>query len=281
MTTSDAEIDSLKERVATACRVLARLDLTREPAGHVSARIPGTERILIKARGPGESGVRFTKPEDIVEVDMSGKMLSSIEGFIAPREVFIHTWMYRQRPEVNSVIHIHPPTIVTFTVVGKPLLPIYGAYDPGSLRLLLNGVPLFDSSVLISNDTLGEQLAQTIGDKDVVLMRGHGITSVGSSVETAGLNAIMLNEVAEMNYRAYMLGDPRPISDDDLKSFETMGRGAPRPEGAPRPAAGRAEGGAAWETYRHDGRRLRCRMAPPGSRANPARRYCPKSEERP
>ena len=250
MTTSDAEIDNLRERVATACRVLARLDLTREPAGHVSARIPGTERVLIKARGPGESGVRFTKPEDIVEVDMSGKMLSSIEGFIAPREVFIHTWMYRQRPEVNSVIHIHPPTIVTFTVVGKPLLPIYGAYDPGSLRLLLNGVPLFDSSVLISNDTLGEQLAQTIGDKDVVLMRGHGITSVGSSVETAGLNAIMLNEVAEMNYRAYMLGDPRPISDDDLKSFESMGRGAPRAEGAPRPAAGRPEGGAAWETYR-------------------------------
>ena len=249
MTTSDSDVASLKERVATACRVLARLDLTREPAGHVSARIPGTDRILIKARGPGESGVRYTQPGDIVEVDMSGKMLSSVEGFASPREVFIHTWMYRMRPEVNSVIHIHPPTVVTFTVVGKPLLPIYGAYDPGSLRLLLNGVPLFDSSVLISNDALGEQLAQTIGDKDVVLMRGHGITSVGGSVESAGLNAIMLNEVAEMNYKAYMLGEPRPISDEDLKSFETMGRGAPRPEGAPRPAP-RAEGGAAWETYR-------------------------------
>jgi ribulose-5-phosphate 4-epimerase/fuculose-1-phosphate aldolase len=245
---STSEIASLKERVATACRILARLDLTREPAGHVSARIPGTERILIKARGPGESGVRFTRPEDIVEVDMSGKMQDSISGFVSPREVFIHTWMYRTRPEVNSVIHIHPPTVVTFTIVGKPLLPIYGAYDPGSLRLLLKGVPLYDKSVLISNDTLGEELAQTMADKDVVLMRGHGITSVGTDVETAGLNAIAINEVAEMNYKAYMLGDPRPISDEDLKSFETMGRGAPRTEAAP--AADRVPGGPAWETYR-------------------------------
>ena len=238
--TSGPEIADLKARVATACRVLARLDLTREPAGHVSARIPGTERILIKARGPSEAGVRFTTPDDVVEVDMSGKMLDSVEGFVSPREVFIHTWMYRSRPEVNSVIHVHPPTVVTFTVVGKPLLPIYGAYDPGSLRLLLDGIPLFDKSVLVSNDALGEELAQAIGDKDVIMMRGHGITSVGNSVESAGLNAILINEVAEMNYRAYMLGEPRPISDEDLAVFsQTMGR-----------AAGRAEsGGAAWETY--------------------------------
>ena len=106
MTTSDAEIDSLKERVATACRVLARLDLTREPAGHVSASIPGTGACPHQGEGPGRVGRPVHQAEDIVEVDMSGKMLSSIEGFIAPREVYIHTWMYRQRPEVNSVIHI-------------------------------------------------------------------------------------------------------------------------------------------------------------------------------
>ena len=239
--TTDSEIASLKVRVATACRVLARMDLTREPAGHVSARIPGTDRILIKARGPGESGVRYTTPDDIVEVDMDGKMQSSIEGFTSPREVFIHTWMYKTRPDLGSVIHIHPPTVVSFTVVGRPLLPIYGAYDPGSLRLWLQGIPLYDRSILVSNDTLGEELAGAMGDKDVILMRGHGITSVGRSVEGAGLNAILINELAEMNYKAALIGDPRPIPDDDLELFRKQMEAA---------GAGGSDGGVAWETYR-------------------------------
>jgi L-fuculose-phosphate aldolase len=239
--TTDSEIADLKVRVATACRVLARMDLTREPAGHVSARIPGTDRILIKARGPGESGVRYTTPDDIVEVDMDGKMQSAIEGFNSPREVFIHTWMYKTRPDVGCVIHIHPPTVVSFTVVGKPLLPIYGAYDPGSLRLWLKGIPLYDRSILVSNDTLGEELAGAMGDKDVIMMRGHGITSVGRSVEGAGLNAILINELAEMNYKAALLGTPRAIPDEDLESFrKQMERAGPGP----------GDGGVAWETYR-------------------------------
>ena len=153
-----AEIQELKERVATTCRVMARLDLTREPAGHVSARIPGTDHLLIKARGPGESGVRYTTPDDVVEADMEGNIIGLPEGLASPREIYIHTWMYKKRPEIGSVIHMHPPTVVTFTIVGKPLLPIYGAYDPGSLRLLLNGIPLYDKSILVNNDTLGKLL---------------------------------------------------------------------------------------------------------------------------
>ncbi len=234
-----AEIQELKERVATTCRVMARLDLTREPAGHVSARIPGTDHLLIKARGPGESGVRYTTPDDVVEADMEGNIIGLPEGLASPREIYIHTWMYKKRPEIGSVIHMHPPTVVTFTIVGKPLLPIYGAYDPGSLRLLLNGIPLYDKSILVNNDTLGEELADTIGDKDVVMMRGHGITSLGSDPEGAGLNAIMINEVAEMNYKAYLLGEPRPIAAEEIEIFKSAGR-----------ATGAAGGGAAWETYR-------------------------------
>ena len=234
-----AEIQKLKERVATACRVLARLDLTREPAGHVSARIPGTDHLLIKARGPGESGVRYTTPDDVVEADMEGNIIGLPEGLASPREIYIHTWMYKKRPEIGSVIHIHPPTVVTFTIVGKPLLPIYGAYDPSSLRLLLQGIPLYERSVLVSNDTLGEELADAIGDKDVIMMRGHGITSLGPDPEGAGLVAIMINEVAEMNYKAYLLGEPRPIADEEIELFRAAGR--------PTTPAG---GGAAWETYR-------------------------------
>lgn len=240
MATAD-EIQSLKERVAQACRVLARLDLTREPAGHVSARIPGTDHLLIKARGPGESGVRYTTPDDIVEADMEGNILGLPEGLASPREIYIHTWMYKKRPDVGSVIHIHPPMIVTFTIVDKPLLPIYGAYDPGSLRLLIDGVPLYDKSVLVNNDVLGEELATAIADKEIIMMRGHGVTAVSTDPEGAGLNVILLNELAEMNYKARLIGEPRPISDEDMKSFANAGR---------RTGGSGGFGSSAWETYR-------------------------------
>ena len=236
---AEAELDDLRERIATACRVLARLDLTREPAGHVSARIPGTDRVLIRARGRDESGMRFTTAEDVITVDMDGRKLDGADGQASPREVFIHTWLYRTRPDVNCVVHVHPPTVVLFTICNMPLLPIFGAYDPGSLRLLLGGIPTYDKSVLVNNDVLGEELAQTIGDKDVCLMRGHGITSCGASVEAAGLTAIMVNELAVMNYRANLLGTPRPISGEDIDSFWSAGREASRTGSA-----------AAWETYR-------------------------------
>ena len=74
-----SEIDDLKERVALGCRVLAKLSLTREPAGHVSARIPGTDHILIRGRGATESGVRYTKAEDVIEVDLDGKKVGDAE----------------------------------------------------------------------------------------------------------------------------------------------------------------------------------------------------------
>ena len=100
--------------------------------GHVSARIPGTDRVLIRARGPGELGVRYTTAKQIIEVDFDGKAdrQPSEAGLESPIEVFIHTAIYRARPEVNAVVHVHPPTVVLFTICNKPLLPLYGAYDP-------------------------------------------------------------------------------------------------------------------------------------------------------
>jgi L-fuculose-phosphate aldolase len=149
--------------------------------------------------------------------------------------------MYKKRPDIGSVIHIHPPMIVTFTIVDKPLLPIYGAYDPGSLRLLLDGVPLYDKSVLVNNDVLGEELATAIADKEIIMMRGHGVTAVSTDPEGAGLNVILLNELAEMNYKARLIGEPRPISDEDMKSFANAGR---------RTGGSGGFGSSAWETYR-------------------------------
>lgn len=218
-----ANVQELKEVVAESCRILGKLYLTKEATGHVSARIEGSDKVLIRARGPEEEGVMFTTAREVMTVDLDGNVVEGGEGLARPQETFIHTWIYKTRPDVQSVIHIHPPTVVLFTICNKPILPVYGAYDPAGLRIYLDGIATYPRSILISNDERGKEFAQAIGNKRVCLMRGHGITSVGRSVQEATVTAIKLNQLAEMNYQASLLGTPEPIPDEDIKAFENIG----------------------------------------------------------
>lgn len=232
----------LRARVAAACRVLARLELTNGAQGHVSARVPGTERVLIRARGPNELGVRYTTPSQVIEVDFDGKLVKAEEeGLAVPIEVFIHTAVYRARPEIGSVIHIHPATIVLFTICDKPLLPLIGAFDPPALQLALDGIPTYDRSILIKTPERGAEVAAAMGNASVCLMRGHGITTAGGTVEEAALAAIRLNDLAKMNQAAYLLGNPRPISPEDQEEFRDLERGNDTP--------GPARARALWRYY--------------------------------
>ncbi len=220
-----ADLSKLRELVAQSCRVLGKLNLTKEPSGHVSARVPGADQVLIKARGPEESGLRFVGARDIITVDFNGKKLAGEEGLDVPQEVFIHTWLYKSRPDVQCVVHVHPLTVVLFTICNKPLLPLYGAYDPSGLRLLVGGLATYPRSITVSNEKLGEEFARAMGDKQACLMRGHGITSAGASVEEATLTAIKLNDAALINYQAALLGTPQPIAQEDIDILVGKSRG--------------------------------------------------------
>lgn len=220
------DISKLRELVARSCRILGKLNLTKEPSGHVSVRVPGTERILVKARGPEESGLRFVTADDIITVDMAGNKVEGRDGLETPQEVFIHTWLYRTRPDVQCVVHVHPLTVVLFTICNKPLLPLFGAYDPSGLRLLMEGLSVYHRSITVSSEKLGEEFANAMGNQPACLMRGHGITTAGANVEEATLTAIRLNELAEVNYRASLLGKPEPISQEDIDLI--LGSGGPR-----------------------------------------------------
>src|SRR3989449_9071037 len=103
-----ADLSKLREQVAQSCRMLGKLNLTKEPSGHVSARVPGEERVLIKARGPEESGLRFVSARDIITVDFNGKKIVGDDDRDVPQEVFIHTSMDKTRPDVQCVVHVHP-----------------------------------------------------------------------------------------------------------------------------------------------------------------------------
>jgi ribulose-5-phosphate 4-epimerase/fuculose-1-phosphate aldolase len=212
-----ADLSKLREMVAQSCRVLGKLNLTKEPSGHVSARVPGEDRVLIKARGPEESGLRFVGARDIITVDFNGKKVAGDDGLDVPQEVFIHTWLYKTRPDVQCVVHVHPLTVVLFTICNKPLQPLYGAYDPSGLRLLVEGLATYPRSITVSSEKLGEEFARAMGDKQACLMRGHGITSAGPNVEEATLTAIKLNDAAVINYQASLLGTPRPIDQEDIE----------------------------------------------------------------
>jgi ribulose-5-phosphate 4-epimerase/fuculose-1-phosphate aldolase len=220
-----SDVSKLRELVAQSCRMLGKLNLTKEPSGHVSARVPGEDRVLIKARGPEESGLRFVAARDIITVDFNGKKVAGDDGLDVPQEVFIHTWLYKTRPEVQCVVHVHPLTVVLFTICDKPIQPIYGAYDPSGLRLIVEGLATYPRSITVSNEKLGEEFAKAMGDKPACLMRGHGITSAGADVQEATLTAIKLNDAATINYQANLLGTPRSIPQEDIDIMVGKSRG--------------------------------------------------------
>ena len=242
------DLADLASRVAQACRVLGRLELTHAALGHVSARIPGQNKLLIRARGDAEAGVRYSSDDQVIETDFDGKLTKpAAPGLSVPQEIFIHTEIYKARPDVYSVIHIHPPTPMMFTICHKPILPLYGAFDPSSVRFCFEGIPTYERSILINTPARGAELVKVMDNKKVCLMRGHGITTAAASVEQAALYAIHLNHLAEINYKARLIGEPQPISQEDQD--EVRGYGArldSTPKNGERPTGGDATN---WRYY--------------------------------
>lgn len=213
-------VKKLTEKVALSCRIIAKMGVTKGAFGHVSARVPGTDRILIKSKGPNEAALEFAAEEDIITIDLEGKVLEAGKGLDAPHETAMHLAVYKARPEVASVIHTHPDWVVILTACGKPLLPIYGAYNPPSMRLLLQGIPIYPRSVTIIDEELGKDFMRVMGDRNACLLLGHGMTTAGESVEDATLVSLHLFELARMNYLAYAVGEPRPIPDEDIQEYQ-------------------------------------------------------------
>jgi ribulose-5-phosphate 4-epimerase/fuculose-1-phosphate aldolase len=232
------------ELVAQACRVLGKLDVTHGALGHVSLRLGDSESMLIKGKGPGEVGLRYTQPHDIISVDFNANKRSGPADLQPPSESYLHIWLYRQRPEIRSVIHVHPEHAVLLTICEKEILPIYGAYGPGA-RLAVEGVRTYPRSITIHDDQLGEEFATFMGSSRVALMRGHGVSVVGSGVEDATVRTMALNELVTMTYRAYLLGTPRPIPEVDQAYFSQPPE-ANRPRGS---AGGDTGMRAQWRYY--------------------------------
>lgn len=195
-----------RRTVAQACRILADTGLAEDILGHVSLRV-APDAMLVRCRGPEEEGLLFTRDRDIREVDLDGH--GDLDGWSVPQELPIHAELMRARPDVDAVVHCHPPSVLTAGLAGIELRPVFGAYHIPAARMALAGIPVYPRKILIRRPELGRELVAAMGAAPVCVLTGHGITTVGSgphAVEQAVVRALSLDVLARVNVELATLG---------------------------------------------------------------------------
>ncbi|GAB7389130.1 hypothetical protein BSNK01_29680 [Bacillaceae bacterium] len=217
-------LEQLREKVAVACRILAMEGLVEGTLGHVSARIPGTEEMFIRCRSEEENGVRYTTVDAIRRVDFDGKGPDLQGGYEVPKELPIHGEIYKVQPEVGCVIHAHPPAALICGIADLEFRPIFGAFNIPAMRMALEGIPVFPRSYLISRPELAWPMIEMMQGKNICLLRGHGITVTGESVEEATVTALNFNVLAQVTLEMERIGRRAPeISEDDIAELPDLG----------------------------------------------------------
>ena len=182
-------LQPLRRDVAVANRIIERFGLSNA-FGHVSARIPGTQTFLFPSRrSPG-----FANENELLVLDTDGNVLA---GRGTPNsELWIHARIYARRPGVDAVVHAHPPSCVCLTQIGEPHRIVH---NQGAG--FVDGVAEYDAIGLIRTRALGDALAEALGNRVAVMMRGHGITTVAADVRTATMAACFLEESAGLQLK--------------------------------------------------------------------------------
>ncbi len=170
--------------------------------GHISLRVPNSDRILITPGG-GLDKSRL-RPSDLVVIDAEGKRMDG--RYPPPLETPIHTAVHAARPELDSVAHLHPHWATVFSVLDMPL-PI--VLLPA--RCLGGPLPTFDEPQLVTTVELGQRLNAALGNAAGVLMRWHGTTIVGNTLEEMFQRATALEENARVFWEASAIGRPLPV----------------------------------------------------------------------
>jgi HCOMODA/2-hydroxy-3-carboxy-muconic semialdehyde decarboxylase len=203
-----AELDELKQKLVTACRILDREGIT-DGYGHVSARVPGADAFLTIANvSPGLATV-----DRLIMQDFDGTYLGGAET--PPNEWPIHACILKARPDVNSVAHTHSVWSTLFSVLPIKLRPLhhYGKF------LSADGPPVYQGVGLVRTVERGRELAKTLGDGPVVLMRSHGDTVVGDSIEQVVQRTVRLAQLGELAHLAELHGDARYLTAGELATF--------------------------------------------------------------
>jgi L-ribulose-5-phosphate 4-epimerase len=196
---------TLREQLAHVHRMMVFADLL-DYSGHVSARIPGTKRVLILPRDASRAGV---KPDDMVVVDFTGKV---IEGKgPAPTETAIHLGVYIARDDVEVVAHGHPPLSVLYSMVDRPVIAMrnYG--------FRFANMPIHPDPTHIRTLEQGADMAKSMGKSKYLLLRGHGNVVGVNSVPEVFLDCLEMEENTKAAINAAALGPLKPITAEETE----------------------------------------------------------------
>ncbi len=200
-----SEVMELKERLAKCCRMLHWINIF-DHSGHVSARIPGTDRVLIHPRHVSRHEV---EAKHIVTVDLDGNL---VEGdHEPPSEVHLHTCIYRDREDVQSVVHLHSHYATLLSMSGRPIIPVWN-----QAAIFAAGVPVYPISSTIRDQEEGNALSRALGGARAVLLKGHGSVVVAESIDGVFVASHNLENTARYQYELMLLGEPERLSEAEI-----------------------------------------------------------------
>ncbi|MDP2645680.1 MAG: class II aldolase/adducin family protein [Desulfobacterales bacterium] len=177
--------------------------------GHVGSRVPGSDTIAVKVfRPPEEPGVH----DWFVRFDYALNKLSGV-GTV-PMEAAIYSEVFKARPDVNAITHCHAPMCVVLSMAGKT---VYNLHQQS--QQFGRGVPLYPDPIFIIDSGEGADLARSLGNAPAVIIKGHGIVTVGKTIDDACITALYLERTAKMQTMAHMIGYVGP-TEEFLQSIQ-------------------------------------------------------------
>ncbi len=201
------------DEIVTANRILAREGVV-DSFGHVSIRHPDRpdRYLLSRARAPEciEAGDVMEFMDDGSPVDAAGRTPYA--------ERFIHGAVYEARPEVQAVVHHHGPSVVVFSVTAAQLSPVMHMCAGIGTRIPTwdSRASFGDTNLLVTNLAMATDLAAALGQRPVILMRGHGCVVAGMSLREVVFNSIYLQLNADLQIKASALGDVTFLTDGEV-----------------------------------------------------------------
>lgn len=212
-------LEKLKEKVCRENKMLIETGLVKWTSGNVSCRDPETNLVVIKP-----SGVPFSEltPDKMCVVDLDNNV---IEGDYLPSvDTRSHLYVYKHRKDVNGVVHTHSPFATSFAITGEPLK----VYTTTACAVLGCEVPVSDF-VLVGEEEIGKEIVNKVGNGKAILVKNHGVFTIGKDSTDALKTAVVLEENAEyVHYALLRKPDVKPLSNElaaELHKFYKLSYG--------------------------------------------------------
>jgi L-ribulose-5-phosphate 4-epimerase len=202
------QVLEVRHKVARLHDELPAHGLVSWTGGNISGRVPGLELFVIKP-----SGVRYADltAVSMVVCDLNGVV---VDGSLRPSsDTAAHAYIYRHMPDVGGVVHTHSPYATAWAAFGEPIPCVLTAMADE-----FGGEVPIGPFARIGDDAIGEGVVQTLrGHRSpAVLMRGHGVFTIGPNASAAVKAAVMCEDVARTAHLARQLGSVAPLSSDDI-----------------------------------------------------------------